>query len=69
MSQQRNLRRDDEPMEPLLTAKEMAALLQVHRKRLYRLVESGEAPPSIRIGNEIRFPPRDFRLWLESRKG
>lgn len=56
-------------MEPMLTPMQMAELLGIKRKHLYKLVERGQAPPSLRVGRSLRFVPRDYREWLERRKG
>jgi predicted DNA-binding transcriptional regulator AlpA len=40
----------------LLTAKELAATLNVPLWRIYELVDVKKAPPSMRIGKTLRFP-------------
>lgn len=40
----------------LLTAKELAATLNVPLWRIYQLVDDGKAPPSMRIGKTLRSP-------------
>jgi predicted DNA-binding transcriptional regulator AlpA len=56
--------------EPLYDPDDMMKLLKLNtKKHLYKLIERGQAPPSIRIGRSVRFVPRDYREWLESRKG
>lgn len=56
-------------MPNLISSKELAAMLGIDKKLLYRLVREGQGPRAIRIGNLVRFDPRDCREWLESRKG
>lgn len=56
--------------EPLYDVDEMMALLNLKtKKHLYKLCERGQGPPFIRVGRYLRFVPRDYREWLESRKG
>jgi excisionase family DNA binding protein len=45
----------------LLTTKEVAALLQVHPKHVYRLLKRGL--PAHRIGDEWRFDEAEVRRW------
>jgi excisionase family DNA binding protein len=48
----------------LLTAKELAAALNVPLWRIYELVDDGNAPPSMRIGKTLRFPEDDVVEWI-----
>ena len=56
--------------EPLYDPDDMVRLLKLKTKQhLYKLIERGQAPPSIRVGRYVRFRPRDYREWLEQVKG
>jgi excisionase family DNA binding protein len=42
--------------ESLLTVEELAKILRLHPKTVYRLVEKGKLP-CIRVGRNVRFSP------------
>ena len=48
--------------EPLLTTAEVAALLQIHPKQVYRLLRRGL--PGRRLGGEWRFLRREVLAWM-----
>lgn len=50
----------------LLTAEELAALLNVSEKTVYRWSKSGSLP-TVRIGTLIRFEPAAVSNWLRER--
>lgn len=50
----------------LLTAEELAALLNVSEKTIYRWSKSGSLP-SVRLGALVRFEPATVSLWLRER--
>ena len=54
-------------MEKLLTAKQAAEVLNIHRYRLYRLVRD-RVIPVVRIGRALRFRPEDLDAWVEQRR-
>jgi excisionase family DNA binding protein len=51
--------KDTSPEEPLLSAKEAAALLRMPEKTLYRQAKAGKLPAT-RIGRFYRFRPSDL---------
>lgn len=53
--------------EPLLTTEDVAALLQVHPKHVYRLLRRGL--PGHRMGGEWRFARDEVLRWVERREG
>jgi excisionase family DNA binding protein len=57
----------DRPLERLLTAHEVADLLQVHLRTVRRLVADGGLP-CVRVGTRVRFDPRDVLRWVSARK-
>ena len=50
-----------EPPQPLLTTEDVAALLKVHPKHVYRLIKRGL--PSRRVGGEWRFERGEVLAW------
>ena len=56
-------------MEPLWTAKQVAAFLGVSSKLIYRLAALGELP-SVQITERgtVRFNKDDILQWVESKK-
>jgi excisionase family DNA binding protein len=50
----------------LLTAEDIAALLNISEKTVYRWSKSGSLP-SVRIGTLVRFEPAAVSSWLRER--
>lgn len=50
----------------LLTAEELAALLNVSEKTVYRWSKLGSLP-SVRLGTTVRFEPAVVSMWLRER--
>lgn len=48
------------------TAEELAEVLSLSRKHIYKLAKKGRMP-SLRIGGAIRFDPHTTAAWLESK--
>jgi excisionase family DNA binding protein len=48
------------------TAEELAEVLSLSRKHIYKLAKKGRIP-SLRIGGAIRFDPHTTATWLESK--
>lgn len=51
----------------LLTVPDVARMLCLHEKTVYRLVRSGQLP-CVRLGSRVRFHPTDVLRWLSARK-
>jgi len=56
------------PLARLLTVAELAELLGVPVKTVYRWRHQGEGPQPMRVGRFLRFDPADVSRWLETRK-
>jgi len=56
------------PPVRLLSVDELAELLQVPVKTIYRWRHRGEGPDPIRVGRHLRFDPADVKRWLDARK-
>ena len=48
-----------------LRVAEVARILDVSIKKIYRMAAKGQIP-SLKISNSIRFDPRDIAVWLRS---
>jgi len=48
------------------TAEELAEVLSLSRKHIYKMAKKGRMP-SMRIGGAIRFDPHATAAWLESK--
>lgn len=59
--------RDDPAVERLLTADEVAELLQVRRSWVYAEARAGRIP-HIRLGRYRRFDAKRVEAWIESRE-
>ncbi len=57
------------PTQPLyLTAAQVADLLQVSPKTVYRLAKADASLPTLEIGGVIRFPKDRLLRWLRDRE-
>jgi len=56
------------PLARALTVTELAELVGVPEKTVYRWRHRGEGPEPIRVGRFLRFDPNDVSRWLEERK-
>ena len=54
-------------METLLKVEDVAALIQISAKTIYRYVENGKIP-FCKIGGFVRFKPSEIEKWLEDGK-
>lgn len=54
-------------MDQALTVKDVAQLLQVDEKTVYRLVRKGELP-GFKVAGAWRFTPVDLQQWIERQK-
>jgi len=50
-------------LEPLLTIKQVAELLQVNQRTVKRYIAEGTIPGR-RIGGNIRFPESEIKEWI-----
>lgn len=55
-------------VDPLLRAREGAALLGVSLSTFWRHVESGMIPPPVKIGGSSRWPQSDIQSVIEKAK-
>ena len=53
----------DEPL--LLTVEQVAALVQLPRSTLYRLVAAGQFPPPVKLGRATRWHRPTLERWLD----
>lgn len=53
-----------DPMEPLITSAELAAILRVSRSLVYAYAAQGRIP-CIRLGSRVLFRPVDVERWME----
>lgn len=60
-------RAETQPLERLLTVRELATLLQLHAKTVERMARGGRLP-SLRVGGRLRFRPSDIASWLAARE-
>ncbi len=54
-------------LQPLLTVRDVAAVLRVDEKTIRRLI-SARRIPCVRIGRQIRFDPSDVVRWVSARR-
>jgi excisionase family DNA binding protein len=51
----------------VLTVRDLAELLRVDEKTIYRMAQRGELP-GFKVSGSWRFEDADIRAWIESRK-
>ncbi len=49
----------------LLTAQELAEMLGLCKRQIFRLNSIGKIPKPVRIGGSVRWRRSDIELWLE----
>ena len=52
----------------LLTVKDVARMLAVSEKTIYKWVSNGLGPPHIKLGSALRFRAAALRGWLKNRE-
>jgi len=57
---------DDAPA--VMTAQQVADMLQIDRRTLERLIARGEGPPSVRFGRSRRWLRSDVEQWLRDHR-
>jgi predicted DNA-binding transcriptional regulator AlpA len=56
-------------MDPLLTIKDLAGILQLSTSAIYRMVARGDGPPVVNLpGGTLRIDPKDLQDWLDGHK-
>lgn len=58
-----------EIIDPLLTARESAAVLQISIPTFWRRVADGTVPPAVKIGALSRWPRSEILAAIEDAKG
>lgn len=51
--------------QALLSARQVAELLNISTRTLWRLKSAGRLPAAIRIGKSIRWRREDLNTWIE----
>ena len=57
------------PLEPLLTAREAAALRKISRKVICRRARNGDLPFAFRMADEWRVAPTALEAWIRRQSG
>ena len=55
---------DAEPL--LVTAAELAALLNLSKRTLWRLRSAGDLPKPVKLGNSVRWVRDEIKKWIEA---
>ncbi len=56
-------------VEKLLTVAEVAAILSVHPRTVYRMVQTGEIPAPVKVGRGTRFVASEIEAMILELKG
>jgi excisionase family DNA binding protein len=54
-------------IDPLLTAREVAAILKVHPNTIYQKAGNGDIPSVMTSSSRIRFKEREIKEWIDKR--
>lgn len=54
----------DAPAAQLLDVRAVAALLDCSPRHVYRLADSGQLPPPVRVGALVRWPRQTIADWI-----
>ncbi len=52
------------PLSPLMTVEQLAAMLQVSTRTIWRMRSSGQLPAPVHVGGNIRWRVLDVENWL-----
>lgn len=55
-------------MSPLMTAKDLAHVLNVSLRTVWRLKRAGRLPASLHVGGGVRWKPDEVQNWIETTK-
>lgn len=53
-----------EPMQPLLTVRDVAELLRCSNRHIHRMKDAGRIPAPLRAGGLLRWRRSAIELWL-----
>jgi len=51
-------------IEPLLTRRDLAGLLKISNRTIGRLLETGELPTPLLVGQSYRWRPKDIETYI-----
>lgn len=51
-------------MAELLTVREVAALVKLSARQIYKMVSAGRMPPPLKVGRSTRWRADDVRRWI-----
>lgn len=60
------------PKKPFLTIDDITGVLQCQEQVVYnwsKRADPKKRPPRILVGKEVRFPRREFAMWLATEQG
>lgn len=57
---------DPDDLPRLITADELAAILGLSKRSVWRLVANGEIPEPLRVGGSTRWPLDEIEAWLDA---
>ena len=52
-------------METLVPLRQLESIVGFRKSKIYQLIESGEFPPSIKIGRSSRWPSSEISDWVQ----
>lgn len=54
--------------ESFISLKELADILRVNTRTVYRLIQKGLVPHPVKVGHSVRFPVSDVEACIEKMK-
>jgi predicted DNA-binding transcriptional regulator AlpA len=53
-----------EPVPVMLTASELAVMLHISTRSLWRMLSAGQLPNPVRLGGAVRWPVEEIKKWI-----
>lgn len=63
-SESKNAERRDDELVELVNARELAKILSLSERTLYRLKSTGELPKPVVLGGSVRWRLSEIRQWI-----
>ena len=62
------MKKNDKELEQPLSLKQVADLLGMSVRAVYRLIDEGELPRPLKVGRSSRIPASEYRAYIEKLK-
>jgi excisionase family DNA binding protein len=63
---ERDTQMNTDSLTVLISAEELAEMLRISERTLWRLLSAGQIPKPVRIGRSTRWRAAEIRIWIDS---